>query len=157
MYLIIGRHSLLLLHCQDFPCKLHQQITFQSPPDLTGQLPQKYHLCRPLSREPGRAEPRFLFRARGPAPGFAPNHGATAPPPHPRLSGLPTGLCPAQLSVVGSFLPDGKARSPSESRTDHVGGGASTGAGLSPVLPLPCVPFSPQTASEHTTPCPHAP
>lgn len=99
MYLIIGRHSLLLLHCQDFPCKLHRQIMFQSPPDLIGQSPQKYHLCWPLGREPGCAEPGFLFTVRGPAPGLAPNHGATAHP-HPTPDCL---ACP-QVFAQHNFL-----------------------------------------------------
>lgn len=103
MYLIIGRRSLLLLHCQDFPCKLHQQVMFQSPPNLTGQSPQKHRLCWPLGREPGCAEPGFLFTARGPAPGSAPNHGATAPispRPHPTSDCL---ACP-QVFAQHNFL-----------------------------------------------------
>lgn len=56
MYLIIGKHSLLLLLCQGFPCKPHLQIAFQSPPHLTEHSPQKYHFCWPLGREPGCAE-----------------------------------------------------------------------------------------------------
>lgn len=145
MYLIIGKHSLLLQHGQDFPSLLAESTDNVPPPSpqislginlkntiSAGLSAGSQAVLKCPSSLRGACIPGFSLQSQRPGLWLAPNQEATAPSPAPECLACPQVFAQHDFLWLAVFSLAEMSEVPERAELSHLGGGANMGTHLRP-------------------------